>query len=910
MSGSAEHIEERVALPSATCVTVPLQFCSRMAISSGAQPVSFGVPLPKGQLVEPIGASLAEPLDGDDRIQTQPLAYWSDGSVKWLLVDLIAPALPVGTTEVALRLEGLDPSHPTTEPNESDSRMRVHKTSRDVLTVETGTFSFDIDCKKLLPFREIRKQGRRLVGSTASETVLVDRHGQRRVPIIESIEVASTGSVRTTLLITGSFARCRGLRFVCRLSFYSGTGLVQIRFTIHNSNRSRHRGGLWDLGDAGSILFEDLSLTLRCGGRPKSVRWSISPDEADRLLDGGPLTIYQDSSGGDNWQSRNHVNRDNHVPCRFRGYQATFAEKQLTGNRAEPTCVVEGEATCLGVSMPEFWQQFPKAVEIDDEVHVRLFPRQWDDLFELQGGEQKTHTVWVRFGDDAREVMSSLQWTHGPARVFAKAGWNVDSRAIPHLSPSHCDLDERLQKYVQEVLHGEEGLLVKREAIDEFGWRNYGDIWADHEQSYYDGTKPVISHYNNQFDIIYGAIVQLMRSGDAAWFDVFEPLARHVIDIDVYHTAEDRAAYNGGLFWITDHYMDTATATHRTYSSANRRADNKPYGGGPSTEHNYATGLLYYYFLTGDPAAHETVLGLARWVVAMDDGSRTFLGVVDRSPTGKASFCGRFDYHGPGRGAANSIQVLLDAWELSRDTVWLTKAEELIRRCCHPHDDVESRRLLDVEARWSYTMFLSALDRYLDLKAEGHVIDDMYAYAQQALIRYVGWMIDNEQSYFDHPEQLEYPTEAWAAQEFRKANVFLLASRHVDGTTRQTMLERFHTFHERAWKDLLRFETKHTARAIALVMKEGAISAYGNSTELLPAIVVDSPSGFGPVEEFEPQRMRVVRHMRSFRGLCKIAIRLMSPSRWSIYLRRRQDQQRLYREPILHRNKYDASGDH
>jgi hypothetical protein len=33
------------------------------------------------------------------------------------------------------------------------------------------------------------------------------------------------------------------------------------------------------------------------------------------------LLIYQDSSGGENWQSLNHVNRDNEVKTSFRGYK-------------------------------------------------------------------------------------------------------------------------------------------------------------------------------------------------------------------------------------------------------------------------------------------------------------------------------------------------------------------------------------------------------------------------------------------------------------------------------------------------------------------------------------------------------------------------------------------------------------
>ena len=67
----------------------------------------------------------------------------------------------------------------------------------------------------------------------------------------------------------------------------------------------------------------------------------------------------------------------------------------------------------------------------------------------------------------------------------------------------------------------------------------------------------------------------------------------HVRDIDTYHTREDKAAYNGGVFWPTQHYTDAGTATHRTYPHGT-------YGGGPAAEHNYNAGFMLHFFLTGD----------------------------------------------------------------------------------------------------------------------------------------------------------------------------------------------------------------------------------------------------------------------------------------------------------------------
>jgi hypothetical protein len=439
---------------------------------------------------------------------------------------------------------------------------------------------------------------------------------------------------------------------------------------------------------------------------------------------------------------------------------------------------------------------------------------------------------------------------------------------------------------LSKAVAGPNSLLARREVIDEYGWRHYGEVYADHEAAYYDGPPPVVSHYNNQYDVIHGTLLQYLRTGDARWFDLLDPLARHVRDIDVYHTTRDRAAYSGGLFWHTDHYRDAATATHRGYSRANRRPGHA-YGGGPSNEHNYTTGLLHYYFVTGDPGARAAVLGLADWVLAMDDGRRNVLGLLDDGPSGLASGTRNPAYHGPGRGAGNSVNALLDAWLLTGRPHYLAYAEALIRRCVHPADGVVRHDLLDIEERWSYTVFFVVLARYLDLKAEASEEDGMFRYARASLLRYAAWMAEHEEPYFDHPEKLEYPTETWAAQELRKANVFRLAARHAPEPLHGRLLRRGAAFAERAWRDLLRFESCGVARSLALVLTEGTRDAALRSGTPPPAAPV-ADEAFPPPELFTPQRQRVRARLKTPGGLVRALLRLVSVSNWRRFLAARR----------------------
>ena len=121
--------------------------------------------------------------------------------------------------------------------------------------------------------------------------------------------------------------------------------------------------------------------------------------------------LYQDSSGGLNWKNSNHVNRNGVLANSFCGYRfQTVSGQEQTGRRATPIVTLEQDGQMIGLAMYHFWQNFPKAIEAGPQsITLRLFPRQYADLHELQGGEQKTHEFVVAFGKD--EVTAEpLEW--------------------------------------------------------------------------------------------------------------------------------------------------------------------------------------------------------------------------------------------------------------------------------------------------------------------------------------------------------------------------------------------------------------------------------------------------------------------------------------------------------------------
>jgi hypothetical protein len=237
----------------------------------------------------------------------------------------------------------------------------------------------------------------------------------------------------------------------------------------------------------------------------------------------------------------------------------------------------------------------------------------------------------------------------------------------------------------------------------------------------------------------------------------------------------------------------------------------------------------------------------------MDEGSHHLLGCFDRRPTGLCSSTASREYHGPGRGAGNSINTLLDAYTLARETRYLSKAEEVIRRCIHPKDVIAQRRLDDTEHRWSYTVFLQILGKYLDLKVQTGDLDYMYAYARASLLHYAAWMLEHEVPYTRVFDRVESPTETWPAQDIRKSNVFKFAAKYALEPCRNAYLQKADAFFRTCISDLLSFATCTLTRPIVILMANGYMQAYfecyPEETAPLPAAEYD----FGVPRNFTPQ---------------------------------------------------------
>ena len=811
--------------------------------------LSCAVPYPKGRVAD---ADVLAIRNEKGRLllnQCRVLSRWLDGSVEWAKICWLADESSAYRVDVATSAE-----------------IQTSPVSNHIASDHC-----DISAERLkeTPFD--------LAGVKLDFCVEVEGEGKLQTTV-DSVQKKDHGPIQTEFDVRGRLIKPSGetcLDWFATMSVVHATGLQRWSFTIRNSHKANHAGGIWELGDTNSILIHSATVTgkpSRAGEQERNrLHYRLHEDQAWQTSSSN-WKLCQLGSGGNNYQHPNHRDRSDRVRVPIQGYQLNNDGESEEGDRAQPSVVLETESgECLGVVVPKFWQNFPRVLSWQSNaIELGLFPAEFGTAHELQPGEQKTAEFAFALGNKDNVTQEIDSFSNIPA-VRVDPQWICRTGVIPWLTTRKDQQSDGYLPLVDQVVVGDHTFFHKRELIDQYGWRNFGDVFGDHEAVNCSPEALLVSHYNNQYDMLFGLGLNYLRGGDPKYGELMFDLARHVIDIDIYHTDDDLPCYNHGMFWHTVHYIDAGLAGHRTYPRGSC-------GGGPSSGHAYSRGLLLYYQLTGDETAREAVIKMGQWMIASEDGSKTKYRWLAGGETGLTTASGTETYHGPGRGPGNAVEVLMSAFQLSHERGFLEHAEHLIRRITHPEQDIESLDLLDAENKWFYLMFLQALGRYLEVKISMDEIDEMYAYAQVTLLKFADWMADHEYPYLDHPEKLEFPTETWAAQEMRKTEVFQWAARHGGASQRQRYLERANYFYRTSIDQLNRSPTKSFCRPVALLLSNGYSHDFfkNGGLGLIPEAPVISDPSLPPQQNFLSQKTRAIRNCKLLLGFGALVIFLVT----------------------------------
>src|SRR5699024_2116557 len=192
---------------------------------------TWGVPWPKSALPADQEFNLTSAEGDAVPVQTWPLGYWPDGSLKWS-----AHAVSQATdASESYELEPGTAAEPEQEVTVTENRGRV--------VVDTGVISVEFRTKGRHVVTSITRDGAvvakdgRLVGSTQnglpgeSEDAITTKTFES---YIESVEVEQEGPVRAVVKVTGTHGRSGSawLPFTLRFSLFAGTDALRAVHTF------------------------------------------------------------------------------------------------------------------------------------------------------------------------------------------------------------------------------------------------------------------------------------------------------------------------------------------------------------------------------------------------------------------------------------------------------------------------------------------------------------------------------------------------------------------------------------------------------------------------------------------------------------------------------------------------------
>ncbi|MFC1609889.1 hypothetical protein ACFL6C_02935 [Myxococcota bacterium] len=400
---------------------VPLIIRDVAGVARHNEPVSSGVPMPLGVLQEPVGLKVTDSSGQPVPAQFKVLERWrehgQDGSIRWLLVTFLADVPANGRSEYRLGF-GINPS-PVDPITVLDAGSSFH--------VAGQAFAKDFSS----PFDLVL---------TAADGA--QHHGHDLSTLAWTVE--ETGPVRVMLKAESETEPDR-FGFIAWIYAYAGLERWDMTLVLKNTPRTPR----------GPFYFRDFSVRWDRPGTEYALGGDVGTLITGTIGDTEHVFLYQDSSGTDRWDLLNDgmstpthdgvaafvLNWDD-VTWRF-GIPEFLGFKVLSsGNEVEAGNQALGWARLgsSGVLVRDFWQQYPKAVEVEpDRLTVRLWPDYWnghDGLHWLDDVQRKAHDLSFV----ARSVSDddALAFNH-PLVIYSGVDWYRATGVAGYVSDNHSE---------------------------------------------------------------------------------------------------------------------------------------------------------------------------------------------------------------------------------------------------------------------------------------------------------------------------------------------------------------------------------------------------------------------------------------------------------------------------------------
>ncbi|HKL59230.1 MAG TPA: hypothetical protein VJ863_04980 [Sphaerochaeta sp.] len=547
---------------------IQIHFESISRYDKKLEPVKISIPFSQGALLQSSVQNVTiKTKDGEVfPSQALPTSFYSDGSVRHLLVNFLADFPKNRAITYFLDFED--------KPNTCKSLLSVVAQADGSVVIDTGEVSCTLGAPGFPLIQDIAGQGTCLTADQIEGPVLYDEKGTAFTAKtgVEGWKVLESGPVRTMLRSKGRHFGQDGASwfdFVCTLTAFAGSPVLRLEHQIINTEKRK-----------GEAKVETLTLTNDEAGL------KYDTDYPFELLGGAEFILKPSVSDTKAFEKRLYTSSFNYQVQKA-GYadelrQVIGADTIIdTANEMFPevlfsvfACDWNDGSSAFTASLYQAYQNFPKALEMSgNSLVLSLFPRSYEMIKIPQG------------------VAKTLRFDLFPHNPNLEEHLLVD-RLLTLEMPPVPSLD--VETYMESGVFGKEVSPLYHHPTERFlyrfidsrakglGFLHFGDgpEWEYSKQGRSKGRDIWI---NNEYDMPHNFMVMFARTRDRRYYDYLVAAVRHWYDVDICHFSE-YPNYEGLLY---THSVDHVS-------------------GQPVPSHQWVEGFLDYYHLTGDLIGFET----------------------------------------------------------------------------------------------------------------------------------------------------------------------------------------------------------------------------------------------------------------------------------------------------------------
>lgn len=593
-----------------TPLTVPVEVFASTNNPQSSLPVTMGAPVAKGQLFG-VDHCTIQTVQQPVAAQGRALAYWPDGSVRWLLVDGALPQVATGPTALTVTVNGAAPGDRSTGAlswHEDNTVISVASRQLRVTLTKSG-WGLPLRIERLTD-ANAREQLLDLASQRDGGLTCELGNGVQLYPaLIQAVHLEETGPLRTVIYWQSDWNDEQGaahLRSTLRLHIYADQPFVKLvhRLTVISpalgaaaTGHSAHAQSAPAINGAilGAVGEENTLLKVRSFAC--HLPWpAIAAAHCDDTL--VSLAV------NDAWQLL-QVD-DQHYQT---GDQQT---RQLHTGQVSGHLLVEGQAGILAVAVRNFWQTYPKGLTVTPEgVTIELLPAQpaepaptdedawhrvrfWrrDGCYLLKAGMALTNELLLAFPVDQAAMAPIFAWFEQPPLARPTlAALNATGALIPFGAKSNEAL-ARYEALVAEAIHA---FAADRAATNAYGQVNFGDWYGESGWSW----------GNNEYDTAFYAYAEFLRGGDPRWAVLAAEAARHLADVDTCNHSTDPNQIGLQYMHMAGHAGGYLPPYFRS----------KMAGSTALPSHTWVEGPVLHYLLTGDEFVHDSLRLTAQWLL-------------------------------------------------------------------------------------------------------------------------------------------------------------------------------------------------------------------------------------------------------------------------------------------------------